>query len=96
MINELVLVGRLVSDPKIKENENGEVVNITLVVPRNSKNGDGIYETDFFPIKLVDNIGKNTIDYCRKGDLIGIKGKLEMQNGKMEIVVKSVTFLTNN
>jgi len=42
MMNQIVMVGRLVSDPTIKENEDGKkVTNITLAVQRPYKNGDG-------------------------------------------------------
>ena len=38
MLNQIVLVGRLVSDPEIKETENGNKVStITLAVPRSYK-----------------------------------------------------------
>lgn len=48
MLNQTVLVGRLVKDPELNETENGnKVTNITLAVPRSYKNADGEYDTDF-------------------------------------------------
>ena len=48
MLNQVVLVGRLVRDPELKELENGnKLSNITLAVPRSYKNVNGEYETDF-------------------------------------------------
>jgi single-stranded DNA-binding protein len=42
MLNQIVVVGRLVSEPEKKELENGKVVsNIILVVPRSYKNEKG-------------------------------------------------------
>ena len=38
MLNQAVLVGRLVSDPEIKETDKGSVSNITIAVPRTFKN----------------------------------------------------------
>lgn len=48
MLNQTVLVGRLVSDPELRETENGnKVTNVTLAVPRSFKNINGEYDTDF-------------------------------------------------
>ena len=39
MLNQTVIVGRLVRDPELYETENGnKVTNITLAVPRSYKN----------------------------------------------------------
>lgn len=47
MLNQIVLVGRLVQDPEIKELENGMKTSyITLAVPRSYKNSEGVYETE--------------------------------------------------
>ena len=47
MLNQTVLVGRLVKDPEVKTLEDGkEVSNITLAVQRSYKNENGEYETD--------------------------------------------------
>ena len=48
MLNQTVIVGRIVRDPELRETESGnKVTNITLAVPRSYKNADGEYETDF-------------------------------------------------
>lgn len=48
MLNQTVLVGRLVREPELHESENGnKVTSITLAVPRNYKNISGEYDTDF-------------------------------------------------
>ena len=61
MLNQTVLVGRLVQDPEIKELENDKkVCNITLAVTRSYKNADGIYENDFIPITLWQGIAEQT------------------------------------
>lgn len=51
MLNQTVLVGRLVKDPELRETDNGnKVTNITLAVPRSYKNINGEYDTDFIPL----------------------------------------------
>ena len=78
MLNQMVVVGRLVSDPELKELESGKKVsNLTLAVPRSYKNAEGEYDTDFVDCVLWSTVAENTAEYCRKGDLIGIKGRVE-------------------
>ncbi len=48
MLNQSVIVGRVVRDPELKETESGnKVTNLTLAVPRSYKNVNGEYDTDF-------------------------------------------------
>ena len=100
MLNQIVMVGRLVQDPEIKELENGQRVSyITLAVPRSYKNADGIYETDFIPCMVWNNIADNAKEYCKKGDLLGIKGRIQTRQEEdkniIEIVAEKVTFLSS-
>ena len=100
MLNQTVLVGRLVQDPEIKELENGMKKSyITLAVPRSFKNVDGIYETDFIPVRLYKGIAENAVDYCKKGDLWGVKGRVQTKQEEdktiIEIVAEKVTFLSS-
>lgn len=104
MLNQTVLVGRLVKDPELKEAENGsKLTHITLAVPRSYKNVDGEYDTDFISCILWRGIAENAVEYCHKGDLIGIKGRLqsrvveedEINKTKMELVAEKVTYLSS-
>lgn len=97
MLNCLTIVGRLVSDPEIKETENGnKVTNITLAVPRNWKNMNGEYETDFIPVTLWKQLAESTTEYCRKGDIIGVKGRLAKLNDRgLEVVAEKISFLAS-
>lgn len=109
MLNQIILVGRLVSDPEIKETKSGKKVGtITLAVSRSYKNSNRIYETDFVPVALWNGIAENTAEYCKKGDMVGIKGKIESsttaddwqtidENKKMKlrVIAEKVTFLSS-
>ncbi len=104
MLNQTVLVGRLVQEPDLRETENGhKVTNITLAVPRSYKNSQGEYETDFISCVLWKGIAENTVEYVKKGDLLGIKGRIntrsfevdDMRRNVMEVVAEKVTFLSN-
>ena len=104
MLNQVVLVGRIVKEIELKESENGKkYTNMTIAVPRSFKNVDGVYETDFIDCKLWNVIAENTTEFCKKGDLVGVKGRLqnytytteeEKTQTKTEVVVEKVTFLS--
>ena len=100
MLNQTVLVGRLTQDLKEELiDDERKAYYITIAVQRNYKNEDGVYETDFVPIELGDNIGKNVCSYCKKGDILGIKGRLEsFQNEDkniIKLIAEKVTFLSS-
>ena len=104
MLNQFVIVGRLVRDPELRETETGrKITNITLAVPRSYKNSNGEYDTDFINCILWEGIAKNTTEYCKKGDLIGVKGRIqsrtvekdEKTNYLTEMVAEKVTFLSS-
>lgn len=104
MLNQAVLVGRLTKDPDVVENESGsKVSNLTLAVPRSFKNADGEYESDFIEITLWNNIAENTAEYCKKGDLVGVKGRIQVDSYEKDgekkfsqkIVAERVTFLSS-
>ena len=97
MLNQVIIVGRLVAKPIVEENENEKkVCNITLAVPRSYKNAEGIYETDFIKCNLWNGIAEKTAEYCEKGDLIGVKGRLQCLSGnELQLVAEKVTFLSS-
>ena len=84
MHNMVYLIGRLAKDVR----EDG----ITLAVQISFKNEYGIYETDIIDCELHGTMGDNLREYCRKGDLIGIKGWLK-QGGI--VVIEKASFLTS-
>ncbi len=104
MLNQVVLVGRLVRNPELRTTENNKnVTTVTLAIPRSFKNMNGEYDTDFIDCILWENTAKSTSEYCHKGDIVGIKGRLqsrvvEKDNEKKyltEIIAEKVTFLSS-
>ena len=106
MLNQVVLVGRLVKTPELKLTEKGKKISrITLAVPRNYKNMEGEYETDFLDCTLWTNVAENTSEYCQTGDMIGVKGRIQTRvienddgsrKKKTEIIAERVTFLAQS
>lgn len=105
MLNQLVIVGRITKDIEVSEFENGKkYTTMTLAIPRTFKNEQGEYDTDFLSVTLFGPVAENTAQYCKKGDLVGIKGRLQNkpysgnnENIKylMEIIAEKVTFLSS-
>ena len=80
------------------------VCNVTLAIPRNYKNSEGIYETDFLTCVCYKNNAERIAEWCEKGDLIGVKGIVQSRtyekDGKKiytnEFIVDSINFLSTN
>jgi single-strand DNA-binding protein len=104
MINKVILVGRLAKDPELKYLEDGKAVtSITLAVNRNFKNQQGEYDTDFLNCTLWRKNAENTANYCKKGSVIGVTGRIqtrsyENQEGSKvyvtEVIAEGVKFLS--
>ena len=98
MLNQAVLVGRIVYEPELRETDNGnKIANVTLAVPRSFKNSEGEYDTDFISCE-------STVEYCHKGDLVGVKGRIQTRDVELEddtkkkyveVVAEKVTFLSS-
>lgn len=105
MLNQIIIVGRLVQTPEVVTTESGKhMTYITVAVPRSYKNENGEYETDFIDCVLWEAVAVNTSEYCQKGDVIGVKGRIQTrmvddEDGnsykKTEIVAEKITFLSS-
>ena len=107
MLNQIILVGRLTRDITVNKSENGiKVATISLAIPRSFKNSDGLYDTDFIDCVAFDNIAENTSEYCSKGDIVGVKGRIQTrmieskekdkkEEKVTEIICEKITFLSS-
>ena len=104
MLNQKILVGRLTRDIEVHKSESGmSVATISLAIHRSFKNSDGEYDTDFIDCVAFDTIAQNTSEYCKKGDIVGIKGRVqsrvvEKEQAKqnvIDIVAEKTTFLSS-
>ena len=104
MINMVMLVGRLVDNPEIVETENGtKLSRITLAVNRKFKGNDGIYHADFIDCILWNGCATNVNEYCSKGDLIGVRGRLQVNSIEKDgskkrytdVVAENITFISS-
>lgn len=84
MLNNVVLVGRVVEAPVLKRFE-GEYSGtfFTLAVARPYRNMENKIETDFIRIVVWEGLAENVSQYCHKGDVVGVRGRLSTR--KMEV-----------
>ena len=106
MLNNVTLVGRLTRDPEVKINKKTKKSRcfITLAVGRSYKNADGEYDADFIDVTVWDQLADNLAEYCHKGDVVGIRGRIETssyddENGEMKkstvVIAEKITFLSS-
>ena len=84
MLNNFMIVGRIIN---IEE----ETINVKSTRPY--KNQDGEYESDTIIINVKGATMENIRSYCKTGDLIGAKGRIENGN---TLVAEKVTFLSSS
>ncbi|MGD9909290.1 MAG: single-stranded DNA-binding protein [Candidatus Izemoplasmatales bacterium] len=106
MLNQTILVGRLTSDPELRKTEEGRMVtSIRLAIQRPFKSGESNeYETDFLTCTLWQGIAEATVEYCKKGSVVGVKARLQQKDyivdGKKvisypEIIVEKISFISS-
>lgn len=100
-----MLVGRLVQDVEVNKLESGkEVARISLAVNRSFKNADGMYEVDFIDCILWDGLAKNIQEYCKRGDTVGVRGRLQVSHYEkddvkrkaVDVVAERMTFIASS
>ena len=102
MLNQLILVGRLVRNPEVVTINDTKYSHITLAVPRSYKNINGEYETDYIDCTLWRGIAESTAEYCKKGELVSVRGRLQSSSYekdgktiyKTDVIVEKISFLS--
>lgn len=81
MINNTVLVGRLTKDAELRYTpSNVAVATFTLAVNRTFKNENGDREADFINCVMWRQQAENLANWCKKGALIGITGRIQTRS----------------
>lgn len=101
-MNKVCLTGRTTKDIELKYNQNNiAITGFTLAVTRKFKNQNGEYESDFINCIAYKSTAELLNKYVKKGDLLGIEGRIQTRNyekdGKRvyvtEVIVDSIDFL---
>lgn len=105
-MNKACITGRLTKDIDLRYTQNNVVVvQFNLAVTRRYKNNNGDYESDFINCVAYRQVAELLNKYTKKGDLIGVEGKIQTRNyenkdGKKvyitEVIVENIDFLSTN
>lgn len=74
-MNNISLVGRLGKDPDVRYFEDGKVVGKVSIAVRRWKDG-----ADWFNLEVWGKQAQILADYCRKGDQIGVDGRMQQDS----------------
>ena len=102
-MNKVIVIGRCTKEIELKQLSSGSsVVEFSVAVKRPFKSANGEYESDFFDCVAFKNTAELISKYVKRGDMIGIEGRLQTRNytnreGKKvyvtETIVENVEFL---
>ncbi|ARJ21896.1 single-stranded DNA-binding protein [Bacillus sp. TH22] len=103
MMNRVVLIGRLTKEPELYYTKQGVAyARICVAVNRGFRNSLGEQQVDFINCVVWRKSAENVTEYCTKGSLVGITGRIHTSNyddeqGKRifrtEVMIESITFL---
>jgi single-strand DNA-binding protein len=114
MTNLVILTGRIARDPETRTTQGGtSITSISVVTDRPARNKEGktykdesgytAKDSEFHRVTCFNGLGKNVAQYCTKGQLVSVQGRIhytqwEDQDGVKrygcEILADSVDFLT--
>lgn len=103
MINNVILTGRLTKDADLRKTTSGKsVASFSLAVDRGRK-VEGQPTADYVPCVAWDKTADLLVQYCHKGSLIGVEGKIQTRSYEdpnsrkkvyvTEVVINNLTFL---
>ena len=102
MLNVVVLMGRLVADPQLRQTTTGKnVASFRIACDRGRRDANGQSQADWLDVVAWDRTAEFVCKYFQKGSLIAIDGRLQSRsyqdkNGNnrtaIEIVANNVNF----
>ena len=77
-MNRVNLIGRLTKTPELRYTQSNKgITRFTIAVNRKFKNSEGDYDADFINCLCFEKRAKVITNYCEKGDLIGVAGRIQ-------------------
>lgn len=102
MLNLVAIMGRLGSDPQMRQTPNGHnVATVNIACDRGRRDANGQSQTDWFTIVAWDRQAEFLCRYFQKGSMIAVDGRLQSRNYQdkngnnrtaIEIVVSNINF----
>lgn len=82
MLNQIVIMGRMVRDPELRYTQSGTAVtSFTLAVDRDSKNKEtGERQVDFIDCVAWRNTAEFAANYFSKGRMAVVEGRLQIRD----------------
>lgn len=78
--NQIVLVGRLVADPELRQTQSGvSVASFRIAVDRRRGRNGGERQTDFFGVSIWRERGERAAEFLQKGRLVLVSGRLQIR-----------------
>ncbi|RHW39983.1 single-stranded DNA-binding protein [Lysinibacillus yapensis] len=80
-MNQVGLVGRLTKDPNLRTfSEDRVQASFMIAINRNFKNYQGNIDANFVPCIAWGRLAERIANYCGKGSLVGISGRLQSRS----------------
>ena len=102
MLNNVILVGRVVDDPQLKVLDGGyKVANIMLAIQKPFRNEENEYESGYIPVQAWMKTAELICDYIGKGSILGCKCRLQtrlvevndLKFRTIDVVVERISFI---
>jgi single-strand DNA-binding protein len=104
-LNRVIVIGRLVRDPELRYTSGGSAVASFSIANNRSytSNNEKKEQASFFNCVAWGKLGELIVQYCKKGNRIGVEGRLQQrswddQNGNkrsaVEIITDNIQFLS--
>ena len=103
MLNQVVLVGKVVELPVMKETQAGvKLAEMLVEIERSFKNAQGELENDIIQCTLWRGLAESALEQCHVGSLVGIKGRLQANSFETkekgifyscEVIAEKISFL---
>jgi single-strand DNA-binding protein len=114
MTNITLLVGRVTRDPESRQTNGGtDITTLSVVTDRPARDKDGktykdkdgytVKDAEFHRVTCFNGLGKNVAQYCTKGQMVSVKGRIHYSKWDdkdgvtrygCEILADEVDFLT--
>ncbi len=91
-MNRIVLTGRIVRTPDYSVRDGKQNARFSIAVDRAQKNANGEFETAFINVVSFGKQAELVNQYCKKGMLVGVDGKLQLRKYVNKAQVEVVTF----
>ena len=76
MLNVVAIMGRLVSDPQLRQTNTGKsVASLRIACDRGRRDANGQMQADFFDVTAWDRTAEFICRYFHKGEMIAVDGR---------------------